>query len=496
MPSISLANMQNLRAVTDLNLKMAGGRMSGSSSQSHTAEVYGRHMNIQGNEHRYYQAIRDSNYIAIRPIATKFATQVASATRVAMVPRRRVMSGPKGTKSWLPPKDATKRMMDSLRSIGYIDKKASDAFNGRQKELYRRMPSTIKSVVPSDSIVLEEHEILEALKRPNELHDIWSTFYMVASSLLSCGKGLLLWDTVRTTAGEGGQETAGVFYIPMTWATPDHTTGPVGGWHISPLTGESGFDVKRGQFVYFHLPNCADPLGGFSPMMGSASSSNISDEIIKTQQSLLRNLIHPSYAIVAGQSTNPGGGMIKFTKSQRDKIVDTLKKRVGGALRAGDPVVLDALIEDIRDISPKHNDIGFSNGMKMHEDRVMQSYGTSPVIAGFVHTNRAGTEAAHEIFYDQVVNPMLTLSGTALTHAIAGRHATDDYQVVVYHEPASTNDPDRKLKRIAVGRDVVGDKEMRTFIRTGETDWDDEDVPPKPADPNRRQGTPFSGSGD
>lgn len=444
-----------------------GGGAGGGGMYSHSNQYR------QSDDLRYYRALRDVPYSAIRPIAVRFASQ---SLRVAAVPRR---------KRYTSYRMAREGMRKALSHQGYIGETMGSAFESHQKQMQSRMSPLTKQMMPSGAVVLDEHELLDTLGRPNDVQDGWSMRYCMAASLMTCGKSLLVWDDSEMTAGASGKDTAGVYYIPMHWTTPRHEDGPFSKWMIRPDGFGTAFEADAAQCAYFRMPDVTDPLGGFSPMMADARNINTADKIVDAHQAGLNNLISPSYAVVAGSFAGQGGGKPRFDKQQRRDITAAIKQYIGGVMRNGEPIILDALIEDIRDISPKHNDIGFVQGDSLTTGKTQRAFGVSPIVMGESQSaNRAGSATAHDIFYDLVVNPLLTLSGEVLTHSFGQRFNTDEYRLVVYHEEARANDHDGKRARVVVAREHLNRRELREYARTGETNWDD-DAPADDAENDR-----------
>jgi phage portal protein BeeE len=435
------------------------------------------------NDARYYRAFRDVAYTAIRPIATRFATQ---GLKIATIPVNRYNRSLDSTRS---------AMTKELRDTGHLGSK----FESRQKTAWRNMPHYVKSLLPENAVVLDAHEFLDTMARPNEVVDGYTTMELVAISLMTAGRSLLLWDSANQSQGGSGEMTDSVYYIPMDWATPNHSGQPFQSWTIRNPRGGTVSSAVRGEFVYFNMPDPEDPFGAVSPMIASNRQINTSDKIADATLAGLNNLIAPSYAIIAGDvvSQTAGGGVRrpKFTKEQRAEITNGIKQYVQGVMRSGEPVVLDALISDIKDISPKSNDISFVQGSTLMERRIMQSYGVSNVIAGFAeNANRASSNTAHEIFYDVVLNPLLVRSGMAFTHWIGPKYNRPAYRVMIYHEPARIDDADATFNRVSLFADQLSPVEKRKYARTGEVDWTDEDVPEPPTQETNivRRGNPLN----
>lgn len=459
--SASRARIQALtaekRVARPRSQETASGPYAASTPAAHTVDTG------QKNDLRHYQAIRDTAFAAIRPICNRFAGQ---ALKIAIVPRRK-----KGqTRS-----DALRQMKSAARSDGYL----GHGYTTRQKEARRLMPKRVEKSLPHDAVVLDDHEFTEAIYRPNNYMTAFNTMACMCASVLSCGRALMLWDEQERSTGFSGEDSASAYYLPMHWARPLENTPALQGWKVTPPNVDA-IDVHRGQFVYFNCPDPANPFGSLSPMRSVRRPINTEDKIADAQQAEMDNLISPSYAVVVGQQMGPGGQKqrARLSKKQRRDVVNAVKTYVGGALRKGEPMILDALIEDMKDISPRSEDIGFEKGAKLTEEKIMKAYGVSPLIAGWVqNANRAGSVVAHELFYDVVLNPLLVMSGEAFTHALGPAYNTDEYRVVIYHEAAVAEDSESMINRAKLFPEAMRGSEKRRFIRTGQIEWVDEDAP-------------------
>ncbi|MAT51478.1 MAG: hypothetical protein CMK32_09880 [Porticoccaceae bacterium] len=463
MSSITQHSLSRARQLSDgyletIHRKRAdrSGSSGGAYEQVSGIGLFGQRSNFS-NSRQFYDAFRDTAFTAIRPVATRFAQQ---PLRVAVTPRRSQRT-------------SFSSMVKSLRGEGFI----GSGFEGRQKSYRRAMPEAIKQMLPPDSIVLDEHIVTEAFRRPNIWHSDYSTLYSVAASMLCCGSALITWDEENLSAGESGEESPSVYYIPMHWVEPKENV--LQGWTITPPhTGES-FDVEPGEYVYFQMPDPGDPFNTVSPMRAAARAINTADKIHDANYNGLQNLINPSYAIVAGKIEQPTGGQARRPElrgEQRRKLTELIKRYAAGVLRNGDPIILDGIIEDVKPLGTVQRDVDYSGGNAMTERKIMQAFGVSPVVAGYAeNANRAGSNVAHEVFYDVVLNPLLLQAGRSLTHTLGPKYSTDQYRVTVYMESAQVNDPDSKLRRVALFKDRLSDQEARRFMRTGELDIEDED---------------------
>lgn len=438
----------------------------GAYEQAGSIGLFGQRSNFS-NSRQFYNAFRDTAFTAIRPVATRFAQQ---PIRVAVSPRRDLMGITEGS------------MVKSLRKEGFL----GHDYEKRQKHYREGMPRGLKQALPPDSIILDEHIIIEAFRRPNMWHSDYTTMYSVASSMLCCGSAMLTWDEENLTPGVSGVPTPSIYYIPMHWVEPKPNI--LDGWIITPPHTSQSYELGPGEFVYFQLPDPGDPFDSVSPMRAVAKAINTADKIHDANYHGLENLVNPSYAIVAGKLDNPlGGGSARphLKGEQRRKLTNLIKQYAQGVLRNGDPIILDGIIEDVKPLGTVQKDVDYTGGNAMTERKIMQGFGVSPVVAGYAeNANRNGSNTAHEVFYDVVLNPMLVQSGRALTQTLGPKYSTEQYRVTVYLEQAQVNDPDLTTRRVALFRDRLSDKESRRFMRTGELDYEDED---KTFDEERRE---------
>lgn len=461
MPSLASQSFESARLKSEgyfqASRRKRAERTQGAYESAGAIGLFGQRSNFS-NARQFYQAFRDTAYTAIRPIATRFAQQ---PIRVAISPRRDLAGV------------NYESMTKSARREGFL----GEGYDRRQKHFRAMMPRHVKQALPPDSVVLDEHVIIEAFRRPNVWHSDYSTLYSVAASVMTAGSALVTWDEENTSAGISGIETPSIYYIPMHWVEP--LDNILNGWRITPPHSSESFDVGPGEFIYFQTPDPADPFDTVSPMRAVAKAINTADKIHDANYNGLQNLINPSYAIVAGKLESPVGG--KPTRpalkgEQRKKLTNLIKQYASGVLRNGEPIILDGVIEDVKPLGTVQRDVDYTGGNAMTERKIMQGFGVSPVVAGYAeNANRAGSNVAHEVFYDVVLNPLLLQAGRSLTHTLGPKYSTEQYRVTVYMEEAQVNDPDSLTRRVALFRDRMSDTEARRYLRTGQIDFEDED---------------------
>ena len=430
---------------------------------------------------KLYKAFRDTQYTAIRPIATRFAAQ---PIRVAVTPRLRGSqqdrrSGRVGPMAKSLDRNARESFTKSLANHGLLrdtpEGPTGASFWRKQKAFRRRMPGYVKQALPTTSVVLDDHEILATLRRPNDYLPSSTLMSLMASSLMTAGKALLVYDKADRTAGSNGRMTPSVYYIPMHWATPNHEGAPFTSFTIQPDNGGQPITVKRNEFVYCSLFDPADPLGAVTPLTAHAKAVNTGDALAQAHLSSLNNLVNPSYAIRAGSILNPDTGRkqpVLLPPDEREKIMDLFKRLSSGVLKNGEPIVLDALIEEVFQLGSKPKELDFLDSCKINDERIMHGVGVSSIITGFAqNANRAGSTVAHGVFYDVVMNPLLGLVGSAFTLYLGPYYSNSEYEVTVYYDAAVADDLEARKARVAIFKDRLSDTEARRFMMTGHLEY-------------------------
>lgn len=406
-----------------------------------------------------YAGIRDTAYASLRPICARYASQ---PIRVALVPRRRqgmrIQSG---------------RLLKECRLKGWTVR-GDKAFDRHQSMKMQSVPLAVKQYLPAGSILLDDHPIDSMFQAPNEFTTQSTLLSNVAASLMSAGMAYLLFDAQETTPDAAGDASSTVYYVPKTWVTPGHKNGPFSEISVSPPSTSKNQVFNRGEFARIALWNPADPLGSISPMLALASAINSGRSIEQAHSAALRNVFSPRYAITAGQAIEgSSGGRPLFDAAKRRELSDEFRQMASGALRAGDPIFLDAFISKIERLGDTPNELDFLESSNLVDDKIGRGFGVSKILNGFVqNANRASSAVASELFLDLVVNPTLVLSGQSLTQYIAPYFATPRYRVVIYHERAVVNDAAERRARVLAMKEYLTPEEARRFMMTGELDID------------------------
>jgi HK97 family phage portal protein len=332
----------------------------------------------------------------------------------------------------------------------------------------RLLPGAQKDLASSVNI-LEEHELLTLLNNPNPMMVRWSFIYVTVASLLITGKSF--WWILQD---EEGKWT--IWPVPTHWIQPDmdEKTGRFfGRWKLQPFNSAQTTYIPGDQIVYFHFPDPGNPLSAISPMQAAAKSVIVDGLLSEAQKRTFLNGAMPELALVVGRlpddggipGTGPGSRTV-LTDRQRNDLLAAFKARYRGVLRAGEPIILDGLIEDIKKLSNSPREMDFQKSKLMTKNEILQSLGVNPAVMGQLEgANRASAAIADENFAKCTVNPIIELLSEFMTVFVAPRFSRTT-QLVVFIEEASGSDPALVLQQYGLGfkQGAVSVNEYRTNI--------------------------------
>jgi phage portal protein BeeE len=403
---------------------VAAGRSSGGNTPySGAAESRGMFEGVDiSNAVKQYRAFRDIPFTAIRPIAVK----------IASLPW---LAGSKGS--------------ISAPSTGKLRTKSF---------AYRNSPAFVRKQLTDGLEPDKEHPAITDLENPNPYMTGWALKFCTAASMELTGKSF--WWIIPGLR-EDGSAKINYYYLPTSWVKPIHGKDrPFVGWRVTPpgqVEREDTPLIPYEDIAYFSIPDPADPLGSLSPLQSQARACNTDDEVQRAQFASMRNGINPGMVIQAGRLPAPPGQTgqgprVELTPDQRNQLISAVRLAYAGAMHFNDPIILDALIEDVHPYTRSPAELGFLESSGLTKDRIMQGIGTNPIVAGQIEgANRASAYVAHDGFYDLVVNPLGTLISEVITNTVAPRYANPGTKTYIWIEEAKARDADLELAKMTAG---------------------------------------------
>jgi HK97 family phage portal protein len=373
-------------------------------------------------------AFRDWVYTSISPIAKRIAGQ---SLRVGIVKGGNDRSG-------------------AVQKPGMAQRSA-----GLRLKTPQFMHKNLEDLEPMD-----DHPLVDLFNNPNEVMVPWSLVYFTVCNLLLTGKAF--WWIVEGRLGSDDYQTRPqIWPIPSHWVRPQYSEdGLASAWQIYTAGGGPMIDVPNEQMLYFNLPDPADPLGGLGPVQALARAIRTDRSIQTAQSQAFENGIFPNYAVMIGDVTDPASGQPvrpELTPEARDRVIRSVKRMVGGAMRAGEPIVLDALIQDLKKLNPTNEEMEFLESSEIVKSRVLQGFGVNPIILGQVEAgSRASSAMADHHFCQGTVNPIIDLISQVLTAWFAPFFARKGEELAVWIEPARPHDTEERRAEFAMLQAVGG----------------------------------------
>lgn len=328
-------------------------------------------------------------------------------------------------------------------------------------------PSFVKSLDASNLEILEEHEIHKTLGNPNDLmvgHTLW--FHTVANLRITGKSYWLLDEETITRPGKPAETRKTVTPLPSTWVWRNKAGD---GWLVRPPgSTATPIPVKSDKMAYFYLPDPSNPWGALSPIEVQARAILADESIQKAQQVAFDNGIFPAVALIAGEvETSDGMQQLKLEKHQRRELMQWMRNEYMGAMKFGLPVILDALIKDVKVLSNTPQQMAFMESGDYTKSRIYEGQGVNPLSAGQVEgANRASSAVADGHLCSNAVNPLIELISQVMTQWLGPWFAKPGETLKVWLAAAEANDPEILLKRweLAMQYYKVTDDEFRAAI--------------------------------
>jgi phage portal protein BeeE len=305
---------------------------------------------------------------------------------------------------------------------------------------FRAAPPFVKSAA-NRLEPLDTHPLLTALECPNDLMSGFQLLYTVVCHLELSGQSFL-W----MRDADGGTLDTGleIWPLPPSWVQPQHDRGPFSSYKVRPDFSGKEFEVPGDEIARVFYPDPNDPIfGAYSPLQAAALAVSTDESIQTAQHRHFLNGLMPGMAVIVGRQSDVDGSPGErpaLNRDQRAQITTAIKQAYRGVYNAGEPIILDRLIEDVRRITNTAAEMDFLDSSRITKSRILQLFGVSPASMGDVDApNRASSAAADDHLCKSTLAPKCALISAALTKWVAPRFGGD---VVAYLEEPRATDPD------------------------------------------------------
>jgi HK97 family phage portal protein len=374
---------------------------------------------LSGTDNKYaeqYSHYKSWPYVAIRAISHRVAGQQV------LMARRAAGSAQARARFIMSQKGMDMRTMKSWES--------------------ERLPAWLKGHMGFEGELITSHELLDAIRRPNQMMTHWSLMVCTVASIELTGRSF--WYISRDE-GDGIQ----IWPLPTDWVTPIQGDGVFKEYVVTPGSGNTSYTLSSDQVAYFSLPDPANPMGSFSPVQAQIRAIETDEAIQQAQDVTFKRGIFPGMVLMTGRLPGVGGqpGVRPvLTADQRKQLYNAVFSAYEGVSHFGEPLIVDGMIEGVEKFTTTPQEMDFQASGKVTKSRILQAFGVNPIILGEVeNANRAQAAVAEENFCNNVVNPLLELMSQVMT-AYLGPIVEDGGDVAIWIDPTHPHDREQRLK--------------------------------------------------
>lgn len=307
---------------------------------------------------------------------------------------------------------------------------------------------------PDRMELLSVHPVLSAFGDPNKYCTTYNMGEAMAASLCVTGRAYLV-----ALESERAGRAWDLFPIPATWMSRESSSSP---WEIKPPGSmKPGIKVPDDQVASFYFADPANPAGAISPLAMMARAALVDEAISKAQHEEFNNPV-PKMALIAGDVMNEtsftddpdrtsAARPVRLEPHQRRQIVTWFQQQAS-AMRRGVPLVLDAIIRDIKLISRKPAEMAFMESAGVTAEQIFEAYSVSRILTGqLAGTNRAGGGLAEQFFVDNCLNPLITLVSQVLTKKFGPLFSVGGERLAIWMAPALHIDSELDIEYLRIG---------------------------------------------
>jgi len=295
--------------------------------------------------------------------------------------------------------------------------------------------------------ILEDHPLKDLLESPNSFQNRFQFVYNFVANLNLTGWAFI----VAGEAPDGGLE---MFSLPTTWVQPDHSERPYGRFKIvnpkNPAASQKIEPLSRENVGFAYMPDPGNPLSALAPAAAQSRSIRIDDHIQTSREAFFENGIFPSVIITLGRDAS--GRRPRLTARQHRQLSSIVRRKWSSVANAGEPAIIDALIERIDPLSRESREMGWEKSDDQVRNRILSSLGVHPFLLGFVLNVGGHAQAAQirQVFCDRV-NVFLDMLGGVVTNLVGTQE--QDERILIWWELCSAVDQALKSSEIKFAAD-------------------------------------------
>jgi len=294
--------------------------------------------------------------------------------------------------------------------------------------------------------VFPDHRITKAIDRPNAMmtrqHLLYSTF--ASQEITGFGYWWLFADE------ETGEDQ--IWPVPSHWIEPVHLKDRLFAyWRVLlPGTGEP-IKVPTRQIVRFMHADPSDPFSALAPLQANARAVMTDFSIEMAQRMSFENGINPGLAIMVGKPPEfagvPGDQMV-LTTEQRNQITAAVRRQYRGVTRFDEPLILDALIKDVKQITTSPREMAYTESSLLARNRLTQGFSMNPIVLGEMEgVNYASSGVADHHVCRNVFAPRTEGASQTMSCGLPPYFSPGEAGLIVYQEPVVPSDPEMDMAK-------------------------------------------------
>ena len=266
--------------------------------------------------------------------------------------------------------------------------------------------SAVPFIVKSGEDILEQHPLIDLLRRPNPLQSYSEFFNSYFGYLLLSGNNY----TLKVGGADGRPRELHLLRPDRieikggTGAIPTQYNYMMNGRveRVYEVDQETGFsDLKHTK-----LWNPMDDYYGCSPMNAAAIEVDQHNLSSKHNINLLNNGARPSGAVVF-KPRDDAGFSVNLSESQRQQLLTDLNNRFGGTQNAGRPLLLEGDF-DWKEMGLSPRDMDFINLKHMSATDIAMCFGVPSQLVGVPDAQTyANVAEARLALYEETIIPYL-----------------------------------------------------------------------------------------
>ena len=270
------------------------------------------------------------------------------------------------------------------------------------------MPSEVKlTTLIGDDQALEYIKtgvLHDLLQYPNPVQSRYEMTYSAVMSLLMTGEAYFVHDIDKKT------KLPQVWALPSHYIVPQHAGGLFTGYILRSEDTEKGVPIAPENVQRVYFPDPSDIKSCISPLMTQLEAIIVDGYVQNSQRNAFANGIFPGVMIKVGRI----GGKDKAPRRalqahQRRQLFESARRIWGGVGRTGEPLIVDALIEDVKPFTMSPREMDWNTSAAAVKDRIFQALSLNPIVTGQVTgANRAQAIVAEQAQVLNVLNPILT----------------------------------------------------------------------------------------